>query len=159
MSTDRQPPPWRRRTPGRLRSPMGLSWRLWYAGWRSGRVLADPTQPVYVNVTDFHINHPRHALSAWRTGLRLRRSWPRLEGAIGLWLWSEPLKLRSGAVSIWQSEADLMRFLRSPVHRAIVAKYRTRMSGTSTNWTAARPDRAAIWTQAVAILSATSGQA
>jgi hypothetical protein len=131
---------------------MSISWLLWYAGWRSGRAAADPTLPVYVSVTDFRIGHPRHALGAWRTGLRLRRSWPRLDGAIGLWLWSEPLKLRSGAISIWQSEADLIRFLRSPAHRAIMAKYRTRMHGTSTGWVADRFDRAAIWAQAAAVL-------
>jgi hypothetical protein len=144
-----------RPNPGTFRSAAKLSWPVWYAGWRPGRAIADPSQPVYVSVTDFRINHPRHALGAWRTGLRLRRSWPRLEGAIGLWLWSEPLKLRSGAVSIWQSEADLLRFVRSPVHRAIIAKYRTRMSGTSIGWTAAGPDRAAIWEQALALLRST----
>ncbi len=138
---------------GSSRGSGSLTWRLWYAGWQPGRAIADAAQPVYVSVTDFRINRPRHVLGAWRTGLRLRRSWPRLDGAIGLWLWSEPLKLRSGAVSIWQSEADLMRFLRSPLHRAIVAKYRTRMSGTSIGWTAPWPDRAAVWKQAVAELS------
>ena len=90
---------------------------------------------MYVSVTDFRIHHPRHVPGAWRTALGLRRSWPRLDGAIGLWLWSQPLKLRSGSVSIWQSEADLMHFLRSPVHHAIVGEYRNRMTGTSTGWT------------------------
>ena len=115
--------------------------------------MADPGQPVYVSVTDFRIHRPRHALGAWRTGLRLRRSWPRLNGAIGLWLWGQPLKLRSGSVSIWQSEADLMRFLRSPVHRAVVGEYRSRMAGTSTGWTAPQLDRPAIWREARSVLS------
>jgi hypothetical protein len=135
---------------------MSNSWRLWYAGWRAGPVISDPSQPVYVSVTDFRINHPQHALGAWRTGLRFRRAWPRVDGAIGLWLWSEPLELRSGAVSIWRSETDLTRFLRSPVHRAIVARDRTRMHGASTGWIAARPDREAIWEQAVAVLRSAS---
>jgi hypothetical protein len=133
------------------RRPLG--WRLWYAGWQPGPVIADPGQPVYVSVTDFRIHHARHALGAWRTGLRLRRSWPRLDGAVGLWLWSQPLRLRSGSVSIWRSEADLMHFLRSPVHRAIVGQYRTRMTGISTGWTAPRLDRPAIWQQAINMLT------
>ena len=130
-----------------------LGWWLWYAAWQPGPVIVDPGQPVYVSVTDFRIHHPRHALGAWRAGLRLRRSWPRLDGAIGLWLWGQPLKLRSGAVSIWQSEADLMHFLRSPVHRAIVGQYCRRMSGTSTGWKAPRLDRPAIWRQATNMLT------
>src|SRR5262249_55170515 len=107
---------------------------------------------VYVSVTDFRIHSPRHAPGAWRAGVTLRRSWPHLDGAIGLWLWSQPLKLRSGSVSIWRSEEDLVRFLRSPVHREVVARYRSRMTGTSTGWTAPHLDRPAIWRRAVDVL-------
>jgi hypothetical protein len=130
-------------------APTALAWCLWYQGWKQGPVVPDPDQPVFVSVTDFHIHHPRHAPGAWRTGLRLRRSWPRLEGAIGLWLWGEPLRLRSGSVSIWRSEEDLTRFIRSQVHRNIVRAYHGRMSGTSHSWNAHRFDRAAIWSRAV----------
>jgi hypothetical protein len=104
---------------------------------------------VFVSLTDFQIHHVRHAPSAWRTGLKLRRSWPRLDGAIGLWLWSEPWKLRSGAISIWRSHDDLLRFIRSPAHRAIIRRYNNRMSGTSSAWHAPHLDRPAIWTQAM----------
>jgi heme-degrading monooxygenase HmoA len=131
----------------------GLSWRLAYAGWQPGSVRADDDQPVFVSLTDFRIHRARHAPGAWRAGFGLRRSWPRLEGAIGLWLWAEPLRLRSGSVSVWRSEEDLMRFLRSPVHRAIVRAYRSRMSGTSRGWTAERLDRTAIWERAVVELT------
>ncbi len=130
-------------------SGRGSLWRLWYAGWKPGPVTPSPAEPVFVSVTDFHIHEAWHAPGAWRTGLRLRRSWPRLQGAIGLWLWSEPTRLRSGSISIWLTEEDLMRFLRSPVHRKIMRAYRSRMSGTSHSWTAPRCDRPAIWAQAV----------
>ena len=142
--------------PAAVRRMTGLGWRLWYTGWKQGAVIANPDQPAYVSVTDFRIHHPRHAVSIWRAGLGLRRSWPRLDGAIGIWLWGEPWKLRSGAVSVWRSEEDLMRFLRSPVHRAIVGRYHTRMSGTSMGWTAPRLDRVAIWDQAVRELTSES---
>ena len=138
--------------------PPTLAWRLWYLGWRHGSLDPDPDLPVFVSLTDFHFHAPRHAPGAWRTGLRLRRSWPRLEGAIGLWLWSEPIRLRSGSVSIWRSEEDLTRFICSPVHRTIVRECRSRMSGTSHGWTAPRFDRPAIWTRAVAeLMSAQTG--
>jgi hypothetical protein len=127
----------------------GLPWRLWYVGWKPGAVTPNPGEPVFVSVTDFHIHHPWHAPGAWRTGLRLRRSWPRLEGAIGLWLWSEPTRMRSGSISIWQTEEELMRFLRSPTHLTIMREYGSRMSGTSHGRTAPRFDRAAIWKHAV----------
>jgi hypothetical protein len=124
-------------------------WQLWYLAWQPGSVHPDPDQPVFVSLTDFQIHHVRHAPSAWRTGLKLRRSWPRLDGAIGLWLWSEPWKLRSGAISIWRSHDDLLRFIRSPAHRAMIRRYNNRMSGTSSAWHAPHLDRPAIWTQAM----------
>jgi hypothetical protein len=132
--------------------PSTLTWRLWYLGWRPGSLDQDPDLPVFVSVTDFHFHAPWDAPAAWRTGLRLRRSWPRVEGAIGLWLWSEPLRLRSGSVSVWRGEEDLMRFIRSAVHRRIVREYRDRMSGTSCGWTVPEFDRRAVWTQAVSQL-------
>ena len=138
-----------------------LRWQLYYAGWQPGPARVQPDGPVFVSVTDFHVEALRWAPAAWRTGLRLRRSWPRLEGAVGIWLWAEPLKLRSGAVSVWLDQRDLVRFLTSPVHRAIVRDYRPRMSGTSIGWTAARYDRTAIWEQAIHAIteSATLGPA
>jgi hypothetical protein len=126
-----------------------LVWKLYYAGWRPGPARVEPDEPVFVSVTDFHIDALRWAPAAWRTGLRLRRSWPRLEGAVGIWLWAEPHKLRSGAVSVWRDERDLARFLSTPVHRAIVRDYRPRIRGTSSGWTAPRFDRAAIWDRAI----------
>jgi hypothetical protein len=133
-----------------------LAWKLYYVGWRPGPAHVDPDQPVFVSVTDFHIDSARWAPGAWRTGLRLRRSWPRLDGAVGIWLWAEPHNLRSGAVSVWLDEQALARFLRSPVHRAIVRDYRPHMRGTSRGWTAPRLDRAAIWGQAVREITGSS---
>ena len=131
-----------------------LPWRVYYAGWQPGTVRPDAGKSVFVSVTDFHIHARRWAPAAWRTGLRLRRSWPRLEGAVGMWLWAEPLKQRSGAVSVWRDEDDLTRFLNSPVHRAIVREYRPRMSGTSRGWTAERFEPSAIWERAVGEITA-----
>ena len=73
-----------------------------------------------ISLTDFNVYKPRHVPVAWRTGMRLRRSWPTLPGAIGLWLWALPLQRRSGAVSVWRTEEDMMRFVNWPVHLEVI---------------------------------------
>lgn len=128
-------------------------WDLWGRGWRRGSLTPTATESVFVSLTDFHIRRLHHAPAAWLTGLRLRHSWPQIGGTIGLWLWAEPLKLRSGSVSIWSSEEELKAFIRSERHLAIMRHYRPRMSGTSNGWIAPRFDRAAIWDEAVRQLS------
>jgi hypothetical protein len=94
--------------------------------------------PVLISVTDFQIHDWRDLPGVWRTGLRLRRSWPQMDGAVGMWLWASPLERRSGSISVWQSEAALRRFVRWPVHVAIMRTYRERGTLTSDSWEAER---------------------
>jgi hypothetical protein len=61
-----------------------------------------------------------------------------MQGAVGLWLWSDLPRPRSGSISIWTSEDDLRRFVRWPVHLAIVRKYSTRGTLTASSWEAER---------------------
>jgi len=131
-----------------------LGWWIWYFGWQPGPARVGSNEPVFVSLTDFRIHHPPYAPGAWRTGMGVRRSWPRVPGALGLWLWAKPLSLRSGSVSVWRSEDDLKRFIRSPAHLAIMRKYRPRMSGTSASFTAQRFERETIWTEALERLTA-----
>jgi heme-degrading monooxygenase HmoA len=86
--------------------------------------------------------------------MRFRRGWPELPGAVGLWTWLEPRARRVGSVSVWESEADLERFVRSTEHLAIVREFRSRMSGTTKTWQAPQFARAATWNQARQLLSA-----
>ncbi|MDX6650291.1 MAG: hypothetical protein QOJ97_2242 [Solirubrobacteraceae bacterium] len=90
--------------------------------------------PVYVSVTDFAVDRARDLPAVWTAGLRLRRAWPRMQGAVGLWLWAIPTQRRGGSVSVWRSEEDLMRFVRSPVHVAIMRANRDKGSLRSENW-------------------------
>lgn len=123
------------------RGPIGLvGWRLVRAGWKAGPC-AEHAGGVVVSFTDFTFARWRDLPYAWLAAMRLRRTWPRLEGAVGLMLWAKPLSRRSGSISIWTSEADLRRFVSSPVHAAITRRYRSRMTGTSLTW---QSDRAAI---------------
>jgi hypothetical protein len=105
--------------------------------WRSGPAKGTDG-PFLVSLTDYTAHRWRDVPGVWRSGLRLRRAWPGMQGAVGLWLWAEPLRRRSGSISIWTSEDDLQRFVRWPVHLAIVRKYRPRGTLTASSWEAER---------------------
>jgi hypothetical protein len=104
--------------------------------------------PVLVSLTDFRLANARYLPGAYVAAMRLQRAWPRLEGAVGLWLWAKPLQRRSGSVSVWRSEEDLMAFVRWPVHVAIMCKYRGRGKLTSTTWAVNRFVADDVWNEA-----------
>jgi heme-degrading monooxygenase HmoA len=89
-----------------------------------------------ISLTDYRTHRWRDIPGVTVSGLRLRRAWPRMQGAVGVWLWADPLRRRSGSISVWRSEDDLRRFVRWPVHVAIVRKYRHRGSLRATSWEA-----------------------
>jgi hypothetical protein len=109
---------------------------------------------VFVSVTDFRVHKLRDIPSVAAAGARLRRGWPQLPGAVGLWTWIDLPQRRVGSVSVWTSEADLSRFLGSPEHVAIMKKFRARMAGSSTAWRADRFTRADIWRRAKSRITA-----
>jgi heme-degrading monooxygenase HmoA len=82
--------------------------------------------PALVSVTDFHPHHARAAPGVFLSALRLREGWYAMPGALGMWLWTRPLQRgRCGSVSVWESEADMRRFVALPAHLAIMRKYRS----------------------------------
>jgi hypothetical protein len=115
--------------------------------WTPGPA-ADTAGPVLVSITDFQARRLCDLPGIYQAGLTLRRGWPQLTGAIGMWLWTEPLGLRCGSVSIWQDVAALHRFVAWPDHVTIMRRYRGRGELRSTTWMAARSDPAAIWAEA-----------
>ncbi|MEV0144907.1 MULTISPECIES: hypothetical protein [unclassified Nonomuraea] len=119
--------------------------------WTPGAA-ADVTGSVLVSVTDFHAHRLRDLPGVYQAGLALRRAWPQLPGAVGMWLWTEPLRGRCGSVSIWQDEQALRGFVGWPDHVAIVRRYRWRGRLRSTTWTTTQPDPG-IWAQALAYLA------
>jgi hypothetical protein len=127
------------------RAPGGHDLTL--ALWKDGPFHADD-RPVLVSVTDFEVTGARDRIGAWTLGLGLRRSWPSLPGAIGLWLWVKPLRRRSGSVSVWRREEDLRRFVAWPRHVAIMRSYRGAGELTSATWWAERFDASQIWAAA-----------
>jgi hypothetical protein len=119
--------------------------------WTPGPA-AGTAGPVLISVTDFHASRLRDLPGIYQAGLTLRRAWPHLTGAIGMWLWTELLQGRCGSVSIWQDEQALHRFVAWPDHVTIMRRYRGRGELRSTTWTATQPGPA-IWAQARSYLS------
>lgn len=102
--------------------------------WRPGPA-SEGDGAVVVSLTDFRAHRLRDLPGIYWSGLRLREGWYAMPGAIGLWLWGRPLERgRGGSVSVWQSEADLHRFVALPAHVAIMRKYRALGTLKSATW-------------------------
>ncbi|MEU3616419.1 hypothetical protein ABZ725_29520 [Streptomyces sp. NPDC006872] len=82
--------------------------------------------PLIVSVTDFTSDVYRALPGIARRGFALRRRWPHLDGAVGMWLWVMPSARRCGAVSVWTGRRALAEFVRLPEHVAIMDEYRER---------------------------------
>ena len=107
------------------------------------------TGPVLVSVTDFEMHGRREQSAAIRDSLRLRRSWHRMPGAVGLWLWWMAPGLRSGSVSIWKSADDLRAFVRWAPHVEIMRRNRdTGHLRDSVCWELEAFDPAGVWSDA-----------
>ncbi|NIH79452.1 hypothetical protein [Amycolatopsis viridis] len=109
---------------------------------------AEAAGPVLVSVTDYTSNRLWDMPGIYRAGRRLARHWPSLDGAVGHWLWAEPLQRRSGSVSVWRSKQALRGFVGLPEHVRIMRTYRDRGSIRSTTWTVEDPDLRTVWAQA-----------
>jgi len=120
----------------------------WIAGSAAGTA-----GPVLVSVTDFRVHSRRDLPGVYRAGLRLRRDWPQLTGAVGMWLWTAPRQGRCGSVSVWLDEQAMYQFVARPDHVQIMRHYRGRGSIRATVWTDAEPDRGAIWARSWLYLS------
>ena len=102
--------------------------------WREGPA-ADAKGPLVVSLTDFRSHRRRDLPMVYLTGWRLREGWYAMPGAVGLWLWGQPHTRRGGSLSIWESEADLRRFVSLPAHLEIMRHYRSRGVVESATWT------------------------
>ncbi|MFJ5265017.1 hypothetical protein ACIQAC_31595 [Streptomyces sp. NPDC088387] len=98
------------------------------SAWREGPAGGAAEGAVIVSVTDFTSDSHRDLPGIARDGFALRRRWPDLDGAVGMWLWVAPLARRCGSVSVWTGRRALAGFVRLPEHVAIMDKYRDRGS-------------------------------
>jgi hypothetical protein len=127
--------------------PITLGSGLFSTDWLPGP--SDHTQsPVLVSFTDFHAASDKDWQQIAELGMQLAESWPIMRGAVGLWLWGKPGEWRGGSLSIWDSRADLRRFIRRPVHFAIMRNWRGRIGVQSASWNDERFAPARVWLRA-----------
>lgn len=101
--------------------------------WQEGPEAHAPGQ-LMASVTEFTAHRHTQTVPIALSGLRLRRTWPRTPGAVGMWLWIDPWRKRSGSVSVWTDERSLHAFVGRPDHRRIVRAHRSRGSMRATTW-------------------------
>ena len=104
--------------------------------------------PVVVSFTDFQCDSEENWQKIAVLGMRLGESWPIMRGAVGLWLWGKQAEWRGGSVSVWESHADLRRFIRWPAHVAIMNDWRTRVRVQTAVWNDERFVPAQAWLRA-----------
>ncbi|RKS06098.1 hypothetical protein DFP74_1721 [Nocardiopsis sp. Huas11] len=117
------------------------------SAWTPGPA-ADVTGPVLLAVTAFHADRWYDLPGIHRSGRALGRAWPRLGGAVGMWLWTEPRRRACGSVSVWRNEPALRGFVASPDHVTIMLRYRGRGRLTSSAWWTDQGRPADLWAQA-----------
>src|ERR1700689_2042443 len=110
--------------------------------------------PVVLSFNDFHSKSDEDWQQIAELGMKLAESWPIMRGAVGLWLWGKPDERRGGSLSIWESKADLHRFIRWPIHVAIMKNWRGRIRVQSASWDDERFVPAQAWLRAEAHMRA-----
>jgi hypothetical protein len=125
--------------------------RIRRTDWHPGSA-AEPLDAVLVSVTDYTSNRAIDLAGIWVVGLRLRRHWPTLPGAVGVWLWTVPMQRRTGSVSVWLNQEALEGFVSLPEHVKIMRRYRDKGSIQVTTWTAEQFDLRATWSAACGLL-------
>ena len=124
------------------------------AMWKAGAVQPG-SGPVHVSMNDYLVRRWRDIPMVALAGLRLRRRWPKTEGALGLWVASFRYGRRQVSVSIWRCADDLRGFVRSQEHTRIMREFRDVGVLYTNAWTAERFDAGQIWQQAVERLTGT----
>ena len=120
-----------------------------YSKWQPGPS-AGWHKPVLVSATRFTFRqHWYLPLILWH-GMRLRRAWNRIPGAVGVALAADLGRRTTYSISVWESEQDLQRWLRSPDHAALMRGYRQRVeSAAATRWLIERFEQRGKWRDAL----------
>ncbi|MWA14257.1 hypothetical protein [Streptomyces sp. BA2] len=123
--------------------------------WQAGPEAHAPGQ-LLVSLMEFTAHRHTQTVPITLSGLRLRRSWPKTPGAVGMWLWIDPWRKRSGSVSVWTGERPLHAFVGRPDHLRTVRAHRDRGAMRATTWTTGPFDPHAAWAAASALLTGSS---
>ena len=108
---------------------------------------------VLVGVTDFTAHGYGQSVVVALAGMRLRRTWPSTPGAVGMWLFADPLRRRSGSVSVWADERGLKEFTGRPDHVRIVRAHRGRGELRSARREFEEFDPDAVWAYALDLIT------
>lgn len=107
------------------------------APWKSGS--ASKESGIFVSAT--RLTWRRHRdlpIILWQA-LRLRTTWPRRDGAIGISIAVQPLARTTWSVTVWQDEQYFHRFLASQCHIELMREFRPALSSSSSvTWNAER---------------------
>ena len=105
-----------------------------------------------MSLTDFTMHSLRSLPGIVRTGRRLGLGWYAVPGAVGVYLWADPMGRRTGSLSVWTDLRAMRRWVGLPLHVATMRRYRTRGSVRSTTWHDESFDREAALAEATRIL-------
>jgi hypothetical protein len=102
--------------------------------WKAGSVTPGPN-PVLVSATRFLYRRRRYLVPVSFHAWRLRRSWDRRRGTIGLFTGGELRAPATYSLSVWRDADDLQAFLRAPEHMRLMLGFRERIQRTwSVSW-------------------------
>lgn len=117
--------------------------------WRPGRH-SDWSGPYFVSTTRFTYRSLRSMPHVYWHGLKLRQSWPAVDGAVGLSIMSDLTTKTTYTVSVWRSEADLLRWVRSPDHAPLMRRFRPRLaSSAADSWITVTFELRSAWREAL----------
>ena len=124
--------------------------------WRAGP-LGDWPGPYFVSTTRFTYRNLGTMPFVYWYGLKLRQSWPSLEGAVGLSIMSDIGTKTTYTVSVWRSEADLLRWVRSSDHAPLMRRFRPHLaSSAADSWVTERFDLRSTWREAMSKIALAS---
>ena len=113
-------------------NPSAHTTRFWFR-WQPGPE-HHTTGPVVVSLTDYRMHSLRSLPGIARAGTRLSLGWYELPGAVGLFLWMDPLRRRAGSLAVWTDRAALRRWAGLPLHVTIMRRYRPLGTNQSALW-------------------------
>jgi hypothetical protein len=97
--------------------------------WRRGSIKPIGSSMLVV-ATRFTYKKLWHLPGVFRNGTKLLRSWPGVEGAMGVSAAADVLKRSTYTISVWRSEVDLRRWLGSKDHADLMRRYRSRLESS-----------------------------
>ena len=125
--------------------------------WASGPA-ADFDGPLLISYTEYRPFRPYELTGVLRDALRLRPYWPELGGAVGLSLYWQPLRSRSGSLSAWTSRQGLQEFIRLPEHIEIMRFWKHRGVLRAVDWESDTLDVHAAFARATEMLARGEGR-